>query len=114
MNPCNGNSVDILHYLDNELSGQELDEFRTHLKGCADCQALLEEEQELSHILHRSRPLYPAPAALRACVSADLVRHAGQTFSQAGSTSVFRRWFGRRSESHNVLQAGRYSRSRLW
>jgi anti-sigma factor RsiW len=78
MNPCNGNSVDILHYLDNELSGQELDEFRTHLKGCADCQALLEEEQELSHILHRSRPLYPAPAALRACVSADLVRHAGQ------------------------------------
>ena len=76
MIPCNEQSLGILRYLDNELSSQELDEFRAHLKGCADCQALLEEEQELSHILHRSRPLYPAPAALRARVSADLVRHA--------------------------------------
>jgi len=78
MIPCNEHSIGILRYLDNDLCGKELEEFRTHLKGCADCQALLEEEQELSHILHRSRPLYSAPGALRVRVSADMVRHGGQ------------------------------------
>ena len=52
MIPCNEHSIGILRYLDNDLCGKELEEVRTHLKGCADCQALLEEEQELSHILH--------------------------------------------------------------
>jgi anti-sigma factor RsiW len=52
-------------YLDNELSGDELENFRTHLAGCAACKASLEEEQALSNLLHRSRPLYPAPKALR-------------------------------------------------
>ena len=78
MIPCNEHSLGILRYLDNDLCGKELEEFRTHLKGCVDCQALLEEEQELSHILHRSRPLYTVPGALRVRVSADMVRHAGQ------------------------------------
>src|SRR5215472_3384721 len=78
MIPCNEHSLGILRYLDNDLCGKELEEFRTHLKGCADCQALLEEEQELSHILHRFRPLYTVPGALRVRMSADMVRHAGQ------------------------------------
>jgi anti-sigma factor RsiW len=78
MSPCNEHSIGILRYLDNDLGGKELGEFRAHLKGCADCRALLEEEQELSHVLHRSRPLYTAPAALRARVSADVARHTGR------------------------------------
>jgi anti-sigma factor RsiW len=77
MSRGNEHSVDIVRYLSDELSGQELEQCRDHLKGCANCRALLDEEQELSHILHRSRPLYTAPAALRARVSADIVRNAG-------------------------------------
>lgn len=78
MSPCNEHSIGILRYLDTDLSGKELGEFRAHLKGCADCWARLEEEQELSHVLHRSRPLYTAPAALRARVSADVARRTGR------------------------------------
>jgi anti-sigma factor RsiW len=52
-------------YLDNELSGDDLEDFRTHLAECAACKACHEEEQALSSLLHRSRPLYPAPKALR-------------------------------------------------
>ena len=77
MSPRDEHSVDILRYLDNELSGKEREEFLSHLKGCVDCRALLEEEQELSHLLRQSRPLYTAPAELRARVSADMVRRAG-------------------------------------
>jgi anti-sigma factor RsiW len=52
-------------YLDNELSGDELDNFCTHLARCAACKTSLEEEQALSDLLRRSRPLYPAPKAVR-------------------------------------------------
>ena len=70
MNPCKEHSLDVLRYRDNELTGHELRYFRVHLRDCADCRARLEEEQELSYILRRSRPLYMAPAALRARVYA--------------------------------------------
>src|ERR1700688_1275989 len=52
-------------YLDKELSGPDLEEFRAHLKGCEACRAELAAAQELSSLLHRSRPLYSAPDALR-------------------------------------------------
>jgi hypothetical protein len=61
-----------LRYLDNNLQGEELDAFRTHLKTCAGCRASLEAELALSLILHRSRPLYSAPDRLRSRVSAIL------------------------------------------
>ena len=77
MSPRDEHNVDILRYLDNELSGKEREEFLSHLKGCVACRALLEEEQELSHLLRQSRLLYTAPAELRARVSADMVRRAG-------------------------------------
>jgi len=70
MNVCDEQSSNILLYLDNELSGQELEDFRAHLAGCAACKAQLEEENELSALLHRARPLYSAPEELRARVSA--------------------------------------------
>lgn len=76
MNPCDGCHAKILRYLDDDLQGHELDSFRKHLKVCADCRAGLEAEQTLLHLLHRSRPLYPAPAALRSRVSAAVIQHS--------------------------------------
>ena len=76
MTPCDEYRVKTLRYLDDELQGQELDEFRAHLEACADCRASLEAERALSHTLHRSRPLYSAPAALRSRVSAIVMQHS--------------------------------------
>ena len=70
MDSCNEHGVDTLRYLDNELSARELEAFLAHLRVCADCQARLEEEQDLSRLLRRNRPLYPVSAALHARVSA--------------------------------------------
>src|SRR5271155_2280129 len=63
-------SANILLYLDNELRGQDIEEFLTHLDNCADCRRLLEEERALSGLLHRTRPLYTAPEPLRARIAA--------------------------------------------
>ena len=78
MSPCDEYRVKILRYLDNDLRGHELVDFRSHLEACADCRASLEAEQALSHLLHRSRPLYSAPAALRSRVSAAVIQHSAQ------------------------------------
>jgi mycothiol system anti-sigma-R factor len=66
MKDCGGDyGANIELYLDKELSGPELEEFRAHLEVCAACQAQLEEGEEFLRLLHRSRPLYHAPDALR-------------------------------------------------
>jgi mycothiol system anti-sigma-R factor len=66
MKDCGGDySATIELYLDKELSGPDLEEFRAHLEECEACRAKLEEGEELSRLLHRSRPLYSAPDALR-------------------------------------------------
>jgi anti-sigma factor RsiW len=66
MNRWNRDHFDVLRYLDKELSGQEREDTSIHLRVCTYCRARLEEEQALSRLLQRSRPLYSAPAALRA------------------------------------------------
>jgi mycothiol system anti-sigma-R factor len=65
MKGCDAYSRDILRYLDQELYGRQLLQFRTHLVECAACTQEVEAEEELSRLLHRSQPLYAAPAALR-------------------------------------------------
>jgi mycothiol system anti-sigma-R factor len=65
MKGCDNYSTTIQLYLDNELTGQELEDFRAHLEECEACRAELEAEERLSALLHRSRPLYFAPDALR-------------------------------------------------
>jgi mycothiol system anti-sigma-R factor len=75
MNPCHEYRDKILRYLDDDLQAYELNDFRNHLKACPDSRASLEAEQALSNLLHRSRPLYPAPVALRSRVSAAVMRH---------------------------------------
>jgi hypothetical protein len=65
MDPCCQQSGNLLFYLDNELVGLELEDFSSHLRICAVCQARLEEQQALSWRLHQSSPLHLAPASLR-------------------------------------------------
>src|SRR5260370_30476735 len=56
MNSCD-DGVNLLRYLDNELSGRELEAFCAHLQNCLTCKVRLEEERthrqesqvELSH-----------------------------------------------------------------
>jgi anti-sigma factor (TIGR02949 family) len=84
MNPVDEYRVKIVRYLDDDLQGDELDDFRNHLEACADCRADLEAEQALSLLLRRSRPLYPAPAALRARVSAAVMQHSESKLARAG------------------------------
>jgi mycothiol system anti-sigma-R factor len=79
MNTCDKHNGNILRYLDNELSGPELQDFRTHLASCSSCKTHLEEERELSRLFQRSRPLYSAPTALRARVSAAVMQESSLT-----------------------------------
>ena len=70
MNRCEERTSEILHYLDNALTGQKLEDFRAHLAVCSNCRERLEEELALSSLLRDARPLYSAPQALRARVAA--------------------------------------------
>jgi mycothiol system anti-sigma-R factor len=65
MKGCDYYGMNIQLYLDKELIGQDLEEFHAHLEECPTCRTELEEEEALSGLLHRSRPLYSAPDALR-------------------------------------------------
>jgi hypothetical protein len=51
MKPCDDLNVDLLRYLDNDLSEQEVKYFRAHLNTCAFCQGRLEQERALSRSL---------------------------------------------------------------
>src|SRR5215813_3920315 len=74
MNRCGECATQTLLYLDHDLEGKELEHFLSHLKSCSSCQEHLNAEKKLSEALHRSRPLYSAPAALRDRVAAATVQ----------------------------------------
>jgi anti-sigma factor RsiW len=76
MSHCDERSTDILLYLDHALTGQRLEDFRAHLADCPICRERLQEEQALSSLLHKTRPLYVAPQALRARVAASAAQEA--------------------------------------
>ena len=95
MNPCDEYAVKRLRYLDHELKGQELEDFRSHLESCADCRAHLEAEKALSETLHRSRPLYSAPAALRDRVAAVVAQHSEPNRAQDRVDQRAHRTFGK-------------------
>jgi mycothiol system anti-sigma-R factor len=65
MKDCGDWRENIFLYLDKSLSDSQLIEFRAHLEICEACRQVVEAEEELSHLLHRSRPLYSAPTTLR-------------------------------------------------
>lgn len=70
MNHCEEYRDKTLLYLDHQLSGALLEDYRAHLQSCAECRADLAEERALSGLLKRSRPLYAAPDELRARLAA--------------------------------------------
>jgi anti-sigma factor RsiW len=63
---CDRDITLVLHYLDGSLRGPDLAEFRAHVAACSECRQRLEEEFALSSILREARPLFTAPATLRA------------------------------------------------
>lgn len=84
MTRCDEYRVTALRYLDGDLQGQELADFRSHIEACANCLTALEAEQELSSLLHRSRPLYSAPLALHSRVSAAVMQHSTSKPARVG------------------------------
>jgi anti-sigma factor (TIGR02949 family) len=74
MNPCDDYAVKIMRYLDDDLREDELCKLRIHIRCCAKCRAHLTAERALSNLLVRARPLYSAPAALRARVASMIRR----------------------------------------
>ena len=85
MKDCDQHGIKTVRYLDADLKGDELAEFRAHLEVCAECQTRLAEERALSNVLHRARPLYLAPAALRASVLAAVGEQSALTGGVARS-----------------------------
>jgi hypothetical protein len=79
MNRCDEYAVKTLRYLENDLEGPELEDFLSHLESCANCRGRVEAEKELSGTLHRSRPLYSAPAALREWVAAAVTQNVASS-----------------------------------
>jgi anti-sigma factor RsiW len=82
MKPCDDGNIDLLRYLDNDLSEQEFNIYSAHLETCAHCRRRLEQERALSQFLRESRPLYSAPAELRIRVSAAIKQHSSAHRSQ--------------------------------
>jgi anti-sigma factor RsiW len=72
MKSCDDRNIDLLRYLDNDLSEQEFKIYSAHLETCTHCQSRLEQERVLTRLLHESRPLYSAPTELRIRVSAAI------------------------------------------
>ena len=101
MNSC-GDGVDLLRYLDNQLSGQELETFCAHLQNCLTCKVRLEEERRLSAVLHRSRPLYRAPEELRRQMS-DILE---QQSAAGGKARIYERLL--RIPRRPLLNRGRH------
>jgi mycothiol system anti-sigma-R factor len=106
MNRCDEYATKMLRYLDNDLEGQELEDFLSHLKSCASCQEHLVAEKELSATLHRSRPLYSAPAALRDRVAAAMSQGTSRGFQFS------RHWHSSRLHGQDV--SGAWQRFANW
>jgi anti-sigma factor (TIGR02949 family) len=65
MSDCANRSSQIQLYLDNELTGSDLEEFLAHLEHCESCQREMKEAEAFSRRLMQARPFAVAPAALR-------------------------------------------------
>jgi mycothiol system anti-sigma-R factor len=84
MKSCDDLNVDLLRYLDNDLSEQEVKYLRAHLDTCVYCQDRMQRERALSRFLNESRPLYSAPAELRSQISAAIEEYAARGQSRFG------------------------------
>lgn len=82
MKGCSDYGATTQLYLDKELRGHDLEEFRGHLRKCATCRTRLDEEERLSSLLRRSWPLYLAPDLLRELVAQAPVDHRTEDFRE--------------------------------
>jgi len=89
MNSCDECAIKTLRYLDNDLEGQEREDFLSHLVTCANCQAHVEAERELSATLHRVRPLYSAPVGLRDRLAMAVIETPASSGDQG---SIYQQW----------------------
>jgi anti-sigma factor RsiW len=85
MKLCNDLNVDLLRYLENDLSEQEVKYLRAHLDTCVYCQDRMQRERALSRFLNESRPLYSAPSELRSQISAAIEEYAARGQSRSDS-----------------------------
>jgi anti-sigma factor RsiW len=65
MNKCLDIRERLGLYLDNELQGEERQQFESHLRECEACKALLDHELEFLNTVRTSAPLYVASPELR-------------------------------------------------
>jgi anti-sigma factor RsiW len=72
MKGCPEYELSIQLYTDGELSGEELDEFLSHVKDCSACREALQEAEEFSRRIRAARPAVTATASLRAAVSRQM------------------------------------------
>jgi anti-sigma factor (TIGR02949 family) len=76
MSACDEFCAMVPLLLDDELGGSEADRLRQHIACCADCRQFLAQEQALSQLMRRTRPLYRASEGLRARVAGILSSEA--------------------------------------
>jgi anti-sigma factor RsiW len=65
MSDCVDRSSQIQLYLDDELTGSDMEELLAHLKYCASCRNAMEEAEAFARRVAQARPFAVAPAALR-------------------------------------------------
>jgi anti-sigma factor RsiW len=76
MSDCADGSSQIQLYLDNELTGSDMEELLAHLEYCASCRSAMEEAETFSRRLAQARPFAVAPAALRERIANLAATHA--------------------------------------
>lgn len=72
MMQCQDLRLRMAFYLDDELHNGERTDFEAHLGECRACQRLCEQERQELESIRAARPLYTAPAELRARMAALL------------------------------------------
>jgi len=65
MNPCEQILGRLTLYLDNELHGEELSRFESHVRDCPGCRARLDAEREFFAGIRSAKPLHVASSDLR-------------------------------------------------
>lgn len=75
-NQCEDTRLRVAFYLDDELSGSDLQDFEAHLKSCASCVKMVASERRFIESIREAKPLAIAPPELRSSAEKILDRAA--------------------------------------
>jgi mycothiol system anti-sigma-R factor len=93
---CTEYQANIQLYVDGELTGEELEEFRAHLARCTECRKAVQEEESFSRLIRAARPPVVAPESLRSAALKSIeqarVMQSGQEFVARRTRPIFRAW----------------------